>query len=453
MVQALQPEVLACIVKKHTLSFIIVFPIRRSMPAFRSAVIFVFLFLSFQSHSHSGVTSAEGCHSNENTSGYHCHNQNAKRNRYPYTITQKVTSRPQKGKIQTRQIASMDSKPIQAEKSRPSLKDDTDSGGKKLAGIENKSLPQSEKKGLSKDFQPKKKSETRGLASIGRNSNPKNPQQPKTSLQSAVSYKLFEEKVDDTPLKTQIIQHLGIQGIPSKDHLRNELMKRYRLLKTRKGFKQRPFPTGIYIYVYETKKHKGSGLWIAMLGWNMTDADQTKDPSVQFNESLLSKLSNPVNTRNQSSSKAGEDNKSALVQDQKFSSSSQEKSKESLSQSPVKALKGVPQIWKKMKLNNVQAVQFKGVSKTQNDRKISSKVVEKKLSNKERVFTQPSKKAPNFQSKKSPQPKIERAGASLSKPLAQARKAVSRVQNTAKQKLKAIDLKDKPAEKNSNISK
>ena len=420
------------------------------MPAFRLVIIFVFLFLSFQSYSHSGITSAEGCHSNESVSGYHCHNQNAKRNRYPYTISQKIIRRPKfekKGKIQTRQIASMNSK-SKTDKSRPSLK--YNSQVKRLAGIKNKSLPQSEKNGFSKDFQPEKGNKTRGLASIkDRSKKMRASSLPsQLSLKRAVSYELFEEKVDDTPLKTQIIQHLIVQGIPSKDHLKTELMQRYRVLKTRQGFKHRPSPTGIYIYIYETKKHKGSGRWIALLGWNAADAVQTKDPSVQFNESLLSQLSN-----------TGKDNKSALVQGQKFAGSAQNeaqrKSKEKI-QTPVKALKGVSQIRKKMTLNNAKAVQFKGktnISKTQYDRKKPSKVSKKRFSKKARMVSRPSKKAPRFQSKKRPPSKIKRAGASLSKPLVQARKAVSRVQKNAQQKRKAMDFENKPSKTKPHVSK
>ena len=456
------------------------------MLVYRLIFVFVFIFVSFQSHSHTGVTSAEGCHSNEDTSGYHCHNNNIKRNRYPYTISRKIKTAlnfEKKDKGLIRQLASVKNRLVQKDKlsskQKPSLKHKKNSQGRRLAFEKSRS-----KKNLSlKGFQPRKKNKTRGLASIENHSIQKasfkkkklfseksqlkndrnrkkefikdhskkvksslgskmdkvssasaqNKQQLSLkSLKNRIFYELLEEKIDDIPLKTQIIQHLVVHGVPSKDHLKVELLKRYRLLRARQGFKQRKSPTNIYIYVYDTKKQaKSRSVWMAMLGWSVTDAVQTKDPSVQFNESLLSKLSKDVKRNNKLPSKVGGEDKSTLVQDQKSSTGkSQSKFKEALVDSPVKALKGVPQIRKKMKLKNVKSIQFKE---------------KKRFSNKEKTLVQSSKKVPKVQSTKQLQPKVERSGASFSKSLNQARKVVSRVQNSAKERIKA--LSDKSSEK------
>ena len=175
----------------------------------RFIIISCTMFIMSISYSHSGMTSAEGCHSNKNTSGYHCHKNNLK-----------------------------------AKKSHPA---------------------------------------SREIASIKTNSQ---------IAKKKISYVLFREKVDDTRIKTQVMQHIVVTGIPSKNNLRSEIFRRFNLLKNRKGFRYRSVPTHIYIYVYGSREQaeSGMGLWVGMLDWNTS---YTAQPSVKFNEDFLSALSKP----------------------------------------------------------------------------------------------------------------------------------------------------------------
>jgi len=110
---------------------------------------------------------------------------------------------------------------------------------------------------------------------------------------TSVSFVVVDEKVSDTPIKTQVEQHIVAQGIPSEAQVRAEITRRYEAAKSRRGFRHHSAPTNIYIYVYGTKEQADArkGVWIGMLAKSYSD---TGTPRVIINEDRLAALSAPA---------------------------------------------------------------------------------------------------------------------------------------------------------------
>lgn len=102
-------------------------------------------------------------------------------------------------------------------------------------------------------------------------------------------FSLVEEKIEDIPIKTQIVQHVVATRAPTKEQLEAEVLARYNDARSRSGFRYHSNPTNIYIYVYgsEEQARAGQGLWIAMLAKSYSD---TGGPSVLINEERLATL-------------------------------------------------------------------------------------------------------------------------------------------------------------------
>lgn len=107
-----------------------------------------------------------------------------------------------------------------------------------------------------------------------------------------VTYTVVQEKISDTAIKTQIEQHMVVEGVPSKAELEAEILKRYRSALSRRGFRYYNPATNIFIYVYATREQAlaGQGLWIAMIGKGFSDK---AEPKVLVNEQRLASLSQP----------------------------------------------------------------------------------------------------------------------------------------------------------------
>ena len=102
-------------------------------------------------------------------------------------------------------------------------------------------------------------------------------------------FSLVEEKIEDIPIKTQIVQHVVAIDAPTKEQLEAEVLTRYNAAKNRNGFRYHRNPTNIYIYIYgsEEQARDGQGLWIAMLAKSY---GETGEPSVVINEERLATL-------------------------------------------------------------------------------------------------------------------------------------------------------------------
>lgn len=108
-------------------------------------------------------------------------------------------------------------------------------------------------------------------------------------LAASTTYTIIGEEIYDKPIKTQIVQHILVSGIPTKAELEAELLKRYRAAKARRGFRYFNPATNIFIYIYGTKQQAraGKGLWIGMIAKGFTE----KEPSVVVNAGRLAALS------------------------------------------------------------------------------------------------------------------------------------------------------------------
>lgn len=107
---------------------------------------------------------------------------------------------------------------------------------------------------------------------------------------SGITYSVVDEKISDTPIKTQIEQHVIASGVPTRAELEAEILQRYRSAKSRRGFRHHNPATSVYIYVYGTKEQAsaGQGLWIGMVAMGPSDKGE---PRVSINEERLAALS------------------------------------------------------------------------------------------------------------------------------------------------------------------
>jgi hypothetical protein len=107
---------------------------------------------------------------------------------------------------------------------------------------------------------------------------------------SGITYSVVDEKVSDTPIKTQIEQHIVASNVPTKAELEAEILRRYRSAKARRGFRHHNPATNVYIYVYGTKEQAsaGQGLWIGMVAMGPLDKGE---PRVLISEERLAALS------------------------------------------------------------------------------------------------------------------------------------------------------------------
>ena len=123
---------------------------------------------------------------------------------------------------------------------------------------------------------------------------PDSAKQPVTSRESlpesGITYSVVDEKISDTPIKTQIEQHIVASGVPTKEELETVILQRYHSAKSRRGFRHHNPATNFYIYVYGTKEQAsaGQGLWIGMVAMGPMDK---REPRVLINEERLAALS------------------------------------------------------------------------------------------------------------------------------------------------------------------
>ena len=111
-----------------------------------------------------------------------------------------------------------------------------------------------------------------------------------TALAAGATYTVVDEEIYDKPIKTQIVQHIVVSGVPTKAELEAEILKRYRAATARRGFRYYNPATNIYIYVYGTEQQAlaGQGLWIGMIAKGFSDKGE---PRVRISENRLAALS------------------------------------------------------------------------------------------------------------------------------------------------------------------
>lgn len=106
-----------------------------------------------------------------------------------------------------------------------------------------------------------------------------------------LTYTVIDEKISDTPIKTQIEQHIVASGVPTKSALEAEILKRYRAAATRRGFRYHNPATNIYIYVYGTEEQAraGQGLWVGMVAKSF--GEKIDEARVDISDERLAALS------------------------------------------------------------------------------------------------------------------------------------------------------------------
>lgn len=109
-------------------------------------------------------------------------------------------------------------------------------------------------------------------------------------IEKEFSFRLLNERVSDSAIKTEIEQNVLVSGIPTREGLENEILKRYREISSRTGFTYHKNPTNIYIYVYGTKEQAeaGWGLWIGMIAKSFNEKNE---PKVSIDDGRLNALS------------------------------------------------------------------------------------------------------------------------------------------------------------------
>lgn len=101
-------------------------------------------------------------------------------------------------------------------------------------------------------------------------------------------YEVFDRKVYDTPIKTQVQIDLLVTENLTPKALRNLLAKVFLETDKQRGFKYHPTPTHVFIYAYPDKERaeSGSGGWAAML----SKVGKHGHPDVDVNDRLLAAL-------------------------------------------------------------------------------------------------------------------------------------------------------------------
>lgn len=86
---------------------------------------------------------------------------------------------------------------------------------------------------------------------------------------SGVTFRLVDEQIKDTPVKTQVEQHVVVVGDATEAALRAELKRRFDAAKRRSGWRHHDRTTNVYIYIYGTEEQAtaGQGLWLGMVAW------------------------------------------------------------------------------------------------------------------------------------------------------------------------------------------
>jgi PAS domain-containing protein len=92
-----------------------------------------------------------------------------------------------------------------------------------------------------------------------------------------IEFEILDEKIVDTPLKTEIVQQILIKGDLSKETITRFIWEQYNSLKNRHGFKFHSYPTNIGVYLFISKEHYNSGMgqWLAMI-YNRVDENSPK---------------------------------------------------------------------------------------------------------------------------------------------------------------------------------
>lgn len=104
-------------------------------------------------------------------------------------------------------------------------------------------------------------------------------------------YKIVDEKVYDSPVKTQIEQHIVVYNRITEKNLKALLRYQHNAISQRTGFEYHKKPTNIYIYVYESdeKAKVGQGLWLAMSEMNILKYGDSK-PRVTIRTEQINNL-------------------------------------------------------------------------------------------------------------------------------------------------------------------
>jgi len=81
------------------------------------------------------------------------------------------------------------------------------------------------------------------------------------------TFTIVDKNVSDTPIKTQVEQHILIDGLITDKTVNDILIKQYESIKNSVGYLYHNSPTHIFIYIYDStnKAKAGAGLWIGML--------------------------------------------------------------------------------------------------------------------------------------------------------------------------------------------
>jgi len=109
-------------------------------------------------------------------------------------------------------------------------------------------------------------------------------------------YAVANEVVSDTPIKTQVEQHVVVSGKPTAAQVEQFLRSRWSEISCRTGYRYHDNPTNVYIYVYETKQQAlaGRGLWLGMLQMGPLEKGV---PAVTLRKDQIPLLGSPPETR------------------------------------------------------------------------------------------------------------------------------------------------------------
>lgn len=106
---------------------------------------------------------------------------------------------------------------------------------------------------------------------------------------NSLEYSVLNEKVEDVPLKTQVMLEVLITDTTiTKQKISELLNSLFNQAIKRTGFKYHSNPTNIYIYAYTSKEKAESVMaqWIGMISKSYDEIN----PTIDFNESQLCSL-------------------------------------------------------------------------------------------------------------------------------------------------------------------
>lgn len=106
-----------------------------------------------------------------------------------------------------------------------------------------------------------------------------------------MQHKIYDRKVFDAPIKTQVTLDVVVSGDVDKESLDSLLDQLFLSESQKSGYKYSDFPTHLFFYIYASEEHarSGQGQWLAML--SRIGDDGVVDKS--FRENYINQLKMP----------------------------------------------------------------------------------------------------------------------------------------------------------------